>query len=628
MAKRFSVETVFNGIDKISKIAKGMGRSIASFARISKAKLKSIGRAVTKLSKKFSKILAIGATAGFLALNVAIADTAKTGVEFEQAMVTAAIKFPKEIKKGSKEFTKLEEATKKTGRETEFGATQAANALNFMAMAGFNARQSMAALPGVVDLATVAALGLDRATDIATDSLGAFGLMTKDPIELTTNLARVNDVLAKTTLLANTDMETLFETIKSGAADFTAAGQTIETFGALTAAMAASGKKGEASGTILRNVMVRLAAPTKQAGILIKKLGIRTADQNGNFRDALDILEDLQNGLKGLGTKQRTAAVSTIFGVKAQAGINIVLKTSIEKVREYRKTLEGAGGTTKRIAAVMRDTLQGRIDSLKSAFEGLQLTVFDFEKGPLSGLIERITEVIRNVDNFISSNKEFGASLTTDINNTVIGAIKVFGLFMGAIIALKTVVLAGNAAFIIFKTTLLLFKVVMIAAKAAIVIGKIAMFAFNVVMAANPILLIATAIAALIIGILLLVTHWETVKKVVANVWDSIVAKIKGAVELIKGFLATVTSPFKELFEGISGLKEKFSFIFGSKEERETEERKPKIITPEERITKSFSEQVNESKSTLIIKDETGRAELEKKGNGGPQIALAASGGF
>jgi len=630
MASKFSIEAIFKGIDKITAPVSRMSNSVGKFARSAKANLVSIGNSVNNLSKKFSKVLAVSATAGFLALNLAAKDAVVTGMQFEQTIVSAAAKFPGEIKKGTKEFELLEAAAKKTGKETEFTATQSAEAINFLAMAGFNAQMSIAALPGVVDLATAASIDLARATDIATDTLGAFGLATEDPIKLSKNLARVNDVLAKTTTTANTNMEQLFEAIAEGGPVAKSAGASIETFTTLAGKLANAGIKGGEAGTTLKNVFLRLAAPVGGAAKMLKRMGVATKDNEGNLRDVIDILGDLEKGVKKFGTAEQAAILEEIFGKIPIAGVNVLLGTGAEKLKEYRKQLEAATGSSNKMASTMRDTLQGRVNSLKSAFEGLQLTIFGLEKGPFSDFVEKITETVRTIDSAISTNQDLAQSFVSDINNVLSGSIKIIGMFIAAMIALKGIILFTNAAIIVFKTTMFAVKAAMLLFQGVLVVAKVAMFALNAVMMANPLLAISIAIAALIIGITLLVKNWETVKAVVSDVWDSITAKVKDSIDAILNFISGVTTPFKDLFSGISGIGEKFSFLFGKPEEEKKggEAKKPEMTTKEERISTAINEKVTEKSSTLLIKDETGRAELSTPTGNGSKIRLATSGGF
>ncbi|MCK5601860.1 phage tail tape measure protein, partial [Candidatus Pacearchaeota archaeon] len=213
MAKRFSIEAVFKAVDKMSAPVSRMQNRIGKFTRKMDRGLRKVNKSVGRFAQKMKKgALIVGASLAII--GAGLLNVINTGAQFDQTLVNAAAKFPGEIRKGTKEFILLEDAARQVGRTTEFTAIQSAEALNFLAMAGFNAEQSVKALPGVVDLATVAQSDLATATDIATDSLGAFGLMTKDAGKLGKNLARINDVIAKTSTTANTNIMQLFEAVK------------------------------------------------------------------------------------------------------------------------------------------------------------------------------------------------------------------------------------------------------------------------------------------------------------------------------------------------------------------------------------------------------------------------------
>jgi len=630
MASRFSISAIFEGIDKISQPVNRMANRVKKFTQKADRQIKKLGRSFEKLGGVAKAATKAVAVTGITAVTFALVTAGQQAVAFEQTMVNAAAKFGPEIQKGTEQFKLLEEAAKKTGRETEFTAVQSAGALNFLAMAGFNAVQSIAALPGVVDLATVAQIDLATATDIATDTLGAMGLATKDPIQLAKNLTRVNDVLAKTTTTSNTSLEQLFETVASGAADFTTAGQSMETFAALAGTMANAGKKGEAGGTVLRNVMVRLAAPTDAAGKLLKRLGVRTQDQAGNFRDVVDILADFEKGLKGMGTAQKTATISTIFGLRAQGGINILLKAGAKNIKAYRKQLEAATGASKQMAATMRDTMQGRINSLISAFEGLQLVVFGLNDGAMSQFVEKITEATRTVTAAISANQELGKGIVSDIIDTILGVVGVVGILIGAFLVLKTVTLTIQAVMLGYQAVMLGLKAVMIAWKIVVAGLTAAQWLLNIALNANPLGLLVVGVLALIAVGALLFTYWEQIADFFVGIWDTIGGAFSTGIDFIMGIL----KPFQMVIGGISGLFAKFGIVFDKaqdselKPENADENNAPQMVSPAERVSRSIEERTSESKSTLTIKDETGRAELKSEKPSGVKLKLATSGAF
>jgi len=632
---RFSIETVFKGIDKMSKPIRKIESRINKFARGASLRLEKLNKKAAIFSKSFSTALGVAGLAGGLFLVQSVmADTITTGVQLEQTLVNAAAKFPGEIKKGTKEFKMLEDTARQVGKTTEFTASQAAEGLDFLAMAGFNAQQSVAALPAVVDLATAANVDLARATDIASDSLGAFNLMTDDAAKLSSNLARVNDVMAKTVTSANTNMELLFETIKEGGPVATSAGASIETFNALAGQLANAGIKGSSAGTTLKNVFLRLAAPVGGAANMLKSLGVETVDSQGNMRDIIDIIGDLEKSLKGLGTGEKAKVLNTIFGKIPLAGVNVLLSTGSDKLRDYRTALEDAGGAAGTMAAQMRDTLSGQIKTMNSAFEGLQITIFKLSETSLGIFITRLTEVIRTVDAAIASNDEFSKSVFNNIINVVIGAIGVFGELIIVVIALKIATIAFNTVIAIskglviaWKVALLVTKGVMLALTAGLWLAKAAIIAFNIAWNANPIGLIITAIVALIAVVVLLILNWRKVKDFFVKSWDFMVEKTKRSVQILKKLFDIVIKPFKTLSGGIVGI---IKNVFSKEEGKEGEGAAgvPGVISPEERTANLIEQRSTTNQATLTVKDETGRTELEGDTGPGVNIKLAESGAF
>lgn len=644
MASRFSVESVFRLIDKVTAPVSKMQSRLRKFTRSVNRGFRNLNRSLNKFGRGLKRASVAGALSLAL-LTGAMVNVIGTGAEFEQTLVTAAAKFPGEIRKGTEAFEELGKVARKTGATTEFTATQAAEGLNFLALAGFNAEQSIAALPAIVNLATAAQTDLSTASDIATDSLGAFGLATKDTTQLGKNLARINDVLAKTSTTANTSVEQMFEAIVKGAPDFTSAGQTIETFSALVGALADSGKKGSEAGTALRNMMLRLAAPSKEAGKVLKKLGIRVSDADGNFRDAIDILADFEKATINMGDTQRTAALSTIFGARTVGSMNILLKKGADSLRTYRETLEGAGGASEDMATVMRDTLQGRINAAISAFEGLKITLLSLKDTAVGGVIEGFTEFVRKIDEAITANQDLSSEMIDGIIKTALGLIGVFGQLVLVFAILKTATIAWGivttAATLIagaYNTAIafgqgLLGRDVLaknasrlatIAWSIGAALATAAQWALNIAMTANPIGLLIVGIGLLIAGGILLVKNW-----------DFIVESFGKAVDLISSFLSFLLTPIKLLVEGLAfifGGAAKLGIIGGDEGEAAdvTGTEGTQVLTPSERIAREVEERRETSTVGITVKAEEGTsAEVSQKGSAsGVSLSLVNSGVF
>ena len=496
----FAVSTIFKAKDGVSAVFGKMGKQAGFFGDDADKAFRKASRSGSRLGDIVKGILVTDVIKGGLRqLQRGLTAVSSEFIDYDAAITAASAKF-KGLDLATREGIETLDALKSTAREvgatTEFSATQAAGGLEFLAMAGFNAEQSIAALPGVVDLATASNVDLARATDIASDSLGAFGLMTENTAQLTENLARVNDVFAKTTTTANTNMEQLFEAVQKGAPAFTAAGQSMETFAALTGVMANSGVKGAEAGTSLRNVMLRLANPVKEAATIMQDLGVQTQDQQGNFRDVIDILGDFEKGLEGMGTAQRTQALATVFGARAVTGINLLLQEGTDGLRQYRGELENSAGASKTMADVIRGSIGNQLAGLRSALIELGFQFFDTFKDQIGPAIKSLTEFIREID---------------------IPAIRAsFNSFLDVLNKFSPVIFGITAAFVAYKGIFLAFA---LASKIKAFLAFVTVLKslataqgiLNVVMLANPIGLIAAAIGILVAGIALLIKNWDAV---------------------------------------------------------------------------------------------------------------------
>ena len=489
MAKKFSLESVLTLSDKMTAPMGRVSKQMDKFGKTMQKNFGGVGKQIGKLDQQINKGIRVAGTAVFAAFGAGVAIATGEYIKFDQAITQAGAKF-KDLDTSSNTYKESLEALGKEARRvaaiTEFMATDTAGALDKMAMAGLSSELSMSLLSGTTDLATAAGTDLTTAVDIATDSLGAFNLMSDDAAQTTANLTRISDVFAKTTTTSNTDLLALFEAAKSGAPAFTAAGQSIESFSAIIGTMANAGIKGSEAGTSLRNMMLRLADATPEAQKVLNSLGVTTRDEAGNFRDIIDILADFEKGLDGMGTAQRTAALSTVFGARSVTGVNILLQTGTKTLREYRGQLEASAGSAAKMADAMRKSLTNQIEVLKSTLleKGLQFVERFSERG--SELLERFTLFIRDID------IEPLINGFETLLSTAIGVGKVLKTFGPAILAIA----------------------------AAIKVLTGIQSAYNLVLAitaaiAKPSILIVYAIVAavalLTAGIVLMVKHWDSV---------------------------------------------------------------------------------------------------------------------
>lgn len=640
MAGRFSVEAVFKAIDRVTAPVSRMQNRVGKFTRSMDRGFRKLNRTVDKFGRGLKRGAQV-ASVSLLLVGGAMADVINTGAEFEQTLVNAAAKFPGEIRRGTEAFQALEDAARRTGSTTEFTASQSAQALNFLAMAGFDAEASIAALPGVVDLATAAQIDLATASDIATDSLGAFNLLSKDAVQNQKNLSRVSDVFAKATTRANLSIEQMFEAIKDGAPVGVAAGQSLETIATFAAKMADAGIKGTRAGTGLKNIFLALNAPGSKAAQVMRRLGIQTADADGNIRDAIDVFQDFSREVGKLPQQTQLQVFNEIFGkIPIAAAIN--LTNAADKMKDFRGELEAASGTSAEMAGVMRDTLQGRLNSLKSAVEGVKISIFSLNNGPLAEVIENTTAWIRENEKLIATNiGEFFAKMIEGLvfiakhGSSILNVTKwVLGLIivlktLAAILTVVNLVMAANPVVLIVLGVMAL-----IAAIAALIIWwddlvdafmkggqTMDLIVAGIGVLLGPIGMLAAAAA-------LVIKHWDPIKEFFVDLWDGIVSAFETALGFITGIVDQVVVKATAIIDRVRSIGSGVASFFGfDDDEAEDRARSAAVVSPQERTARQIDEQRTTSTAEVTLRDETGRAEVTG-GRLGAGVTLEPSGAF
>nr|DAN59763.1 MAG TPA: minor tail protein [Caudoviricetes sp.] len=539
MATKYAIETVYKLIDnitmpldKIGVKGKTVGRALKNEFTKTEQQLANVG---TKL-KSFAKGAAL---AGIALVGVGIGVATKQFIDYDAAVTGATAKF-KDLDITSVDYKDNLKAVGKVARDvaaiTEFNAVDTAGALDKMAMAGLTSKQSMALLAGTTNLATAAGADLTTAVDIATDALGAFGLMTEDEKALEGNLNRLSDVMAKTTNMFNTDISGFFESAKMGAATFTSTGQSLEDFSAMVGVMASSGIKGSESGTQLRNMMLSLASPSKTAAMALDRMGIKTTDAQGNFLNIIDILAQFEKGMKGMGDAEKAAALTDIFGKRTVTGVTLLLAEGTEGLKRYSKELQNAGGTAANVAAAMRGSLANRIEVLKSALTELGFKFVDAFAAKGGKAIENLTATITNFD-------------PASIIDFLTAAFTVISKIVGVLWKMRIIIISLAIAWGVYKVAVIAAVVIsnimgMVQAVQALVSAQqgmnVVQAIFNVLLTENPVGVIIVAIAALIAIIILCVKHWDDITAAMARCWDW----VKKNQEAVLGIIAVFTGPF------------------------------------------------------------------------------------
>lgn len=341
--------------------------------------------------KTLTKTIATATAAAGAAVGAIAVAAVNVGREFEGAMsqVQATMLLDTGTEEGAAAMATLEEAARECGRETAFSATEAAEALNYLALAGYDADKAATALPTVLKLAGAGAMDLASASDMVTDAMSALGLEATEQ-----NLTTFADQLAQTASKSNTSVSQLGEAILTvgGTARYLSGGTT--ELNTALGLLADNGIKGSEGGTKLRNMIMSLTAPTDNASAALGELGVSVFDAQGNMRDLQSIFGDLNTAMAGMTTEQQASYLSTIFNKTDLKAANALLGTTTERWDELTAAVENSAGACEDMYAIQLDNLNGDIDILKSGLSDLGISIYQDLNGPLRSITQLGTEMV------------------------------------------------------------------------------------------------------------------------------------------------------------------------------------------------------------------------------------------
>lgn len=458
------------------------------------------------IGSEAGKKLGEGLTAAFSKAIEFIGDSIQTGMGFDTAMSQVAAT----MGKTTDEIAELRDYAKEMGASTAFSATQSAEALNFMALAGYDAQTSMKMLPNVMDLAAAGGMELARASDMVTDSQTALGLSLDETEVLV-------DQMAKTSSKTNTSVSQLGDAMLTiGGTAKNLSGGTKE-LNQVLGLMADNGIKAGEAGTHLRNIILAMNPTTKDAREAFEQLNFTAYDSQGNLREMSDIFGELSEKTADMTSQERQDIIGKIFNKTDLSTVNALLDTNAERWDEVAGAIDGASGAAAAMADTQLDNLQGDITLMQSAFEGLQIAISDEVTPDLRELVQTATK---------------GLEWATEHIHTIIGVVKALGI---AVAAIKLPAMIGAA--------------------------KTAMTAFNAVCAANPLGAVLTAAAAAAV----------VLKGVIDDATDAI-NEIPDAYEGLDeeeiGFVKSLAEQTDDLTEATNRRKEAEDRLHDAKNER------------------------------------------------------------
>ena len=493
-----------------------------------------------------------------------------------------------------KDLEDLTNLAKKMGETTQFSASEAADALGYMALAGWDTNQSMNGLPGILDLAASSGMGLAEASDMVTDYLSAFG-------EEADQAGRMADVLAKAQASSNTTAQGLGEAFKNCAVNANAFGLDIEQTTAVLGKLADQGLKGSEAGTALNAVFRDMSSKMKDGAIAIGDTNVKITDAKGNFRSLADIVTDVEKATDGLSESEKMVALQSTFTADSIKAMGILMNTGGDSINDFTNELYGAEGAASKMASAMNDNLSGQLTLLKSALEGAAISIGEALMPMIKGLVAGINELVNWFNSLNPSIQQtiiviagivaaigpvliiigqmsigigslitffgaakvaiiaFGTMLKTNLmahlisfnvylSTTVIPALTAFGTFItGTVIpaitsfatSIVSTVISALTSFVTMLSGMVMSAISAVASfLTGVLIPTLTATAFSIGAVTVPVWAVIAAFAALVAAGVLVYKNWDTIKAKCIEIWqNSIKPTIEKVTNTISAFL-------------------------------------------------------------------------------------------
>lgn len=493
-------------------------------------------------------ILANLATAGIAVAAGAVKDFCSEVVEIGQTFETSMSKVSALSGATGDDLATLEAKARELGASTTFSASQAADALGYMALAGWDTEQMLAGVGSVLTLAQAGEMELAAASDLVTDYLSAFNMEASET-------ARMVDVLAYAQANANTTVEGLGMAFKNCAANANAAGMDVETTSAAISMMANQGLKGSEAGTALNAVLRDMTAKMEDGAIAIGEQSVAVMDAEGNYRDFTDILADVQAATNGMGDAEKAAALQSTFTADSIKGLNLMLNAGADEMVGFRDELYGCAGAAEETAATMTDNLGGDLAAMNSAFEELSLKIYDGLQEPLRSAVQFITgTVVPGIEGFMAW-LTTGTQEFDEFGNVVGETASPLSQLASTVQSMVPVLAAAGGALLAYEGYSLAVTVAEKARAAATTLVDNATKLLNGTMKLNPIGIVITLIGALVAAFLYLWNTSEEFRNFWIGVWDAVKAAVQPLADWVMANVITpLVSKFQEFQTLFAGL--------------------------------------------------------------------------
>lgn len=444
------------------------------------------------------------------------------------------------LEKDDERFKLLKQQARDLGASTAFSATEVGAGQTFLARAGFSPEAIRSSMKDILDLALANGADLARTADIASNISGAFKI---DP-EVEGNMQRVADVLSGVSARANVDLEMLGDTMKYlGKAE--GLGLSLEESAAMAGILGNIGIQSSQAGTTMRAMLDRLSAPATSGAKAMKALGLNVKDAAGNMRGLPDIIADVAKATEKMGNVDQAKYLQDIFGAEAGSGMaELVAQQGTGALTKLIDELYNVQGENSRMAATRADNIDGDLKSLFSAWEEIGIGITDINEGPLRGLIQQVTGILRATGEWAQRNPELVATLAKVV--AVIGILSAAG---GALM----LTLAG----LLGPIAMLRYGITVLGIKASALKAVFPAMAKGVAMLGKALLTtpLGLFVAAGVVAVLLLIKHWDRAKAFMLGVASGFTEGFKGmAYALFESF-----KPIAPVIKAVIGWLSKFA---------------------------------------------------------------------
>lgn len=510
--------------EELKRLQEQAATTSTSLAKIDEVgqKMESVGNSIAGAGKSMMPLtLAIGGV-GTAAV--------KTAADFDAGMSqVAAISGAT-----GDDLEALRDKAREMGSKTKFSASEAASAMEYMAMAGWKTGDMLGGIEGIMNLAAASGEDLATTSDIVTDALTAFGLSAEDS-------GHFADILAAASSNANTNVSMMGETFKYCAPIAGALGFSAEDTAEAIGLMANAGIKSTQAGTALRTIMNNLTGEVKISGKAIGDVTIATTNADGSMRDLSDILADCRTAFSGLSESEKAQAAETLVGKNAMSGFLALMNAAPEDIDKLSNAIDNCDGTAESMAATMQDNLAGQLTILKSQLEELAISFGEILMPAIRSIVSHIQGFIDKLNGMDESQKK--AIITIGL---VVAAIGPLLVIIGTVISKVGVAMQG------FVKLAGAFNKIKAAASAGTgIFGKLGAAIGGV---SAPVLAVVAVIAVLVAAFVHLWNTNEGFREAILGTWEKIKTTVSNFAEGIRERLAALGISFSDIAETIKAI--------------------------------------------------------------------------